>query len=188
MTGKSSSWGFPILIPLTWPAQCQNTQPQNASIEVPYLHPFSWTLPAVSWSSGCTRAPGLFWTWSASWPHFLKYRHFSTHKRSSQVELKMKIYKQQLVCNKKHHLLEYMGSAFKALILVYKTITSFRRSKHIKETTTLSTLDKDVTYRKITYHPLAHNKFNKIFRHHNIVLTAQNKFSIKKSFEFQLER
>ena len=58
--------------------------------------------------------------------------------------------------------------------LVDKKITAF-----IKETTTLSTLDKDVTYKKFTYHPWAYNKFNKIVKHHNIVLTPQNKYCIK---------
>ena len=62
--------------------------------------------------------------------------------------------------------------------LVDKKITNFRGLKHIKETTTLSTLGKDVTYKKFTYHQWAHNKFNKIFKHHNIVLTLQNKYSI----------
>ena len=38
---------------------------------------------------------------------------------------------------------------------------------------------KDVTYKKFTYHPWAHNKFSKIFKHHNIVLMPQNKYSIK---------
>ena len=46
--------------------------------------------------------------------------------------------------------------------------------KHIKETTTLSTLDKHVTCKKFTYHPLAHNEFNKLFKHYNIVLMQQN--------------
>ena len=64
-------------------------------------------------------------------------------------------------------------------ILIDKKITNFRRLKQIKETTTLSGLDKDVTYKKFTYHPWARNKFNKIFRHRNIVLMPQNKFSIK---------
>ena len=48
--------------------------------------------------------------------------------------------------------------------LVDKKIINFRSLKQIKETTTLSTLDKDVTYKKFIYHPWAHNKFNKIFR------------------------
>ena len=70
--------------------------------------------------------------------------------------------------------------------LVDKKITYFRRLKQIKETATLSILDKDVTYKKFTYHPWAHNKFNKIFKHHNIVLTEQ--ILHQKPFEFQLER
>jgi hypothetical protein len=49
--------------------------------------------------------------------------------------------------------------------LVGKKATTIRRLKHIKETTTLSALDKDATYKKITYHPWAYNKFNKIFKH-----------------------
>ena len=46
--------------------------------------------------------------------------------------------------------------------LVDKKITNFRRLKHIKETTILSTLDKDVTYNKFTstYYPWAYNKCN----------------------------
>ena len=63
--------------------------------------------------------------------------------------------------------------------LVDKKISNFRRLKQIKETTTLSALDKDVTYKKFTYHLWAHHEFNKIFKHHNVVLTPQNKFSIK---------
>ena len=62
--------------------------------------------------------------------------------------------------------------------LVGKKITNFRKLKHIKETT-LSTLDKDVTYKKFTYHPWARNIFNKTLKHHNIVLMPQNKFAIK---------
>ena len=31
-------------------------------------------------------------------------------------------------------------------------------------------LDKNVSYKKLIYHPWAHNEFNKIFKHHNIVL------------------
>ena len=58
--------------------------------------------------------------------------------------------------------------------LVDKKITNFGKFKQINETTTLSTLDKDVTYKKFTYHPWTYNKFNKIFRHHNTVLTPQN--------------
>ena len=54
----------------------------------------------------------------------------------------------------------------------------FKRLKHIKEII-LSTIDKDVTYQKFTYYPWAHNKFNKIFKHHNLVLMLQNKYSIK---------
>jgi hypothetical protein len=34
-------------------------------------------------------------------------------------------------------------------------------------------LDIDIIYKKFTYHPWAHNKFNKIFKHHNIVLTTR---------------
>ena len=55
-----------------------------------------------------------------------------------------------------------------------------------KALSSLSTYDwlvlvcnKDVTYKKFTYHPRGLNKFNKIFRDHNTVLTPQNKFSIK---------
>ena len=51
--------------------------------------------------------------------------------------------------------------------------------KHIKETTTLPVLDKDVTYKKFTYHPWAHNKFNKLFKQHNIGVMLQNKYCIK---------
>ena len=40
-------------------------------------------------------------------------------------------------------------------------------------------LDKDVTYKKFTYHPWARNKFNKIFKHHNVVLMSQKKYTIK---------
>ena len=60
--------------------------------------------------------------------------------------------------------------------IVGKKIITFRRLKPIIETTTLSTLDKGVTYKKFTYHPWAHYEFNKIFKHHNIVVTPQNKY------------
>jgi hypothetical protein len=40
-----------------------------------------------------------------------------------------------------------------------KITTDSRRLKHIKETTTLSTLDNDVIYKKFAYHPWTHNKF-----------------------------
>ena len=49
---------------------------------------------------------------------------------------------QESVCNTIHHLLDKN--------LVDKKITNFRRLKQIKETTTPSTLDKDVTYKKFT--------------------------------------
>ena len=32
--------------------------------------------------------------------------------------------------------------------------------------------------KKFNYHPWTYDKFNKIFKHHNIVLTSQNKYSI----------
>ena len=62
--------------------------------------------------------------------------------------------------------------------LIDTKIKTFRRLKHIKETTTLSTLDKNDTYKKLTHYPWAHKKFNNIFKHHNIVLMPQNKYSI----------
>ena len=71
--------------------------------------------------------------------------------------------------------------------LVDKKITTFRRLKYIKETAMLSALGKDVTYKKFTYYPWAHNKFNKIFEPHNIVLTPQNKYCIKNLLNFNLK-
>jgi GIY-YIG catalytic domain. len=46
---------------------------------------------------------------------------------------------------------------------------------------------KFVPYKKFTYHPWAHNKFNKIFKHHNVVLTPQNKYSNKNLLNFNLK-
>ena len=37
----------------------------------------------------------------------------------------------------------------------------------------------NVTYKKLNYHPWAHNKFNKIFKQHNTVLTSQTKYFIE---------
>jgi GIY-YIG catalytic domain. len=41
--------------------------------------------------------------------------------------------------------------------------------------------DKDVTYKKFTYHPWVHSKFNKKFysKYQNIILMLQNKYFIK---------
>ena len=59
--------------------------------------------------------------------------------------------------------------------LVDKKITTLRKFKHIKETTTLSALDKNVIYKNFTYNLWTHNKFNKIFKYHYTVFIQQNK-------------
>ena len=68
--------------------------------------------------------------------------------------------------------------------LVDKKITNFRRLKQIKETTTLSTSDKDVTYKKFTYHPWAIQQNLQTPEHST---HAAEQILHQKSFEFQLE-
>ena len=62
--------------------------------------------------------------------------------------------------------------------LVHKRITILRRLKHIKKPPHYLLQIRISLIKKFTYHPWTHNQFNKIFKHHNIVLTLQNKYSI----------
>ena len=67
-------------------------------------------------------------------------RHLSTPLEQTEYTKKYK------------HILEAEVNGFDKQ-LIEKKMRTFRRLKHIKETTTLSILDKNVTYKMFTYHP-----------------------------------
>lgn len=64
--------------------------------------------------------------------------------------------------------------------LVDKKIKKYKQQKQITESTQLEQIKDKPNFRKFTYHPKLHHKFQKIFKKHKITLAPQNNFSLQK--------
>ncbi|KAJ9587771.1 hypothetical protein L9F63_018797 [Diploptera punctata] len=63
--------------------------------------------------------------------------------------------------------------------IIINKLKKFRQQKRLKENTSLqSDSKKGKQFKKITYHPEIHNKYQKIFKKFNITLALINKFSL----------
>ena len=68
--------------------------------------------------------------------------------------------------------------------MVEKRIRKYKKQKEIKQTTTLLPSTEIKNFRKFTYHPLLHYKFQNIFRKFNFTLVPVNKLSVKNLIKF----
>ena len=62
---------------------------------------------------------------------------------------------------------------------IEKLVSRHRRKKRIREVTTFKPNKEKESYRKFTYHPYLHNRFQKVFKKYNIRLAPKNNLSIK---------
>ena len=63
--------------------------------------------------------------------------------------------------------------------LVDKKIYKFKQQKLRKEISTLSNQNEKKNFKKFTFHPFVHHKFQKIFREINIDLAPVNNYKLK---------
>ncbi|KAJ9580575.1 hypothetical protein L9F63_024248, partial [Diploptera punctata] len=66
--------------------------------------------------------------------------------------------------------------------LIINKLKKFKHKKRLNEYTTLQNCKEKKKYKKITYHPEMHRKFQKIFDKCNISLAPINKFSLGRGF------
>ena len=63
--------------------------------------------------------------------------------------------------------------------MIDKKIKKFKNKKVIEETSTLEKEKAGKIFKKFTYPPVFHSKFQQVFKEFNISLAPQNKFTIK---------
>ncbi|KAJ9594470.1 hypothetical protein L9F63_014082, partial [Diploptera punctata] len=62
--------------------------------------------------------------------------------------------------------------------MVHKKINKCKRQKIINESRLIKQTEENVKFKKVTYHPLKHHKFQNIFEKFNIRLTPKNEYSL----------
>ncbi|KAJ9587193.1 hypothetical protein L9F63_019273, partial [Diploptera punctata] len=69
--------------------------------------------------------------------------------------------------------------------MVHKKINKFKRQKLINESTLKKQTEENIRFKKFTYHPVKHHKFQKIFNKFNIRLAPKNEYSLNKIIKNQ---
>ncbi|KAJ9600855.1 hypothetical protein L9F63_000967 [Diploptera punctata] len=80
----------------------------------------------------------------------------------------------------KEHIINVATKNGFAIKMILKKINKFKRQKFINQSTLLKVKEENVKFRKFTYHPLKHHKFQKMFKDFYIRLAPKNDYSISR--------